>query len=365
MSLPPVASAPFSHASASVRKTMLLVMAALLPATGFGLYLYGWPAIFLFLVTIASAVAAEAMSLRLANKPLRPFLTDGSAVLAGWLLALTLPPWAPWWIGAAGAAIAIVIGKHVFGGLGQNLFNPAMVARVALLISFPLEMTTFLEPHPLLSTAAPSLLEGVAISFLGGLNLDAVSSASLLGHVKTGLTAGTGVSASLANFGHGLRDQLIGVVPGSLGETSAALLLAGGLFLLAMRTITWRIPVAFLGSLALAAAAAHGLAPERYAEPLVHLLSGGAVMAAFFIATDLVTSPVTARGQLLFGAGCGVLTFVIRAWANYPEGIGFAVLLMNAVTPLIDRYIRPRIYGRTRSGSPLPVDPKFARGDHG
>lgn len=343
---------PYTHARNSVGRTMGLVMLALLPATLFGLYAFGWPAIFLFITTLVACVLAEYLSLRLAGKPVKPFLMDGSAVLSGWLLAMTLPPWAPWWIGVVGAVLAIIIGKQVFGGIGQNLFNPAMVARVALLISFPVEMTLFNAPAPLFSAHAPGFLESLAITFGSSQQLDAVSSATTLGHLKTEL--GRGIPLAEASSGIGSLWQLaIGQAGGSMGETSALLLLLGGLYLLGKRIITWHIPVAMLGSLILLAGLFHLLDPERYVGPLIHLTSGAAIIGAFFIATDLVTSPVSARGQLLFGAGIGVLVFAIRTWAGYPEGVAFAVMLMNACTPLIDHYLKPRIYGRDRKGEPL------------
>jgi electron transport complex protein RnfD len=179
-----------------------------------------------------------------------------------------------------------------------------------------------------------------------------MSSASVLGHVKTELTTGV----PLAEAMHGAYDSLalfVGSVPGSMGETSSLLILVGGIFLLTLRIISWHIPVSMLAALAILASIFNAIDPDQYPNALYHLLSGATMLAAFFIATDLVTSPVTARGQILFGAGCGALIFIIRTWANYPEGAGFAVLLMNAVTPLIDHYIKPRIYGRTRKGEPI------------
>lgn len=343
-------SAPFAHAPTSVRRVMLLVAAALAPATLFSLYLFGWPALNLFAVTLATAVAAEAACLRLAGRPLRPALGDGSALLTGWLLALSLPPWAPWWIGVVGAVIAIAIGKHVYGGLGQNLFNPAMVARVALLISFPLPMTQWMAPQPLLSPGAPGFAEALGITF-GGAGVDALSAASALGHVKTELSRGAPLDQAMGQVD--LLASLLGSVPGSMGETSALLILAGGLFLLARRVITWHVPVSLLATLFVLASLAHWLDPARYADGLFHILSGATLLGAFFIATDLVTSPVTRQGQLVYGAGIGLIIFVIRNWAGYPEGVAFAVLLMNACTPLIDRYMRPRVFGRSRSGEPL------------
>lgn len=354
---------PHAHAGNTVRRTMVLVMLALLPATVYGVLLFGWPALYLLLVTVASALVAEAVSLRIAGRPVMPFVTDGSALLTGWLLALTLPPWAPWWIGVAGAIIAIVPAKQVFGGIGQNPFNPAMVARVALLISFPLEMTTFVAPQPLWSGQGPGLLAALDVTFGSGGSLDAVSSATVLGHVKTELGRGVALDAAQAGT-WGAGALALGGVAGSLGETSALLILAGGLFLLVRRVISWHIPVAMLATLALLAAVAHGLAPDRFAGAGHHLLAGATLLGAFFIATDLVTSPVTRRGQIIYGAGCGLLVFVIRTWAGYPEGMAFAVMLMNSMTPLIDHYLRPRIHGRDRRGEPLVVADAAGRASH-
>ena len=351
-------SGPYTHAKASVRRTMGLVLLALLPATAFSLYWFGWPAIFLFLVTVVSALIAEAVCLRIAGKPIKPYLLDGSALLTGWLLAMTLPPWAPWWIGVVGALIAIVVAKHVFGGIGQNLFNPAMVARVALLISFPLEMTLFTTPTPLLSANDPGLLGSLAITFGGAANMDAVSSATTLGHVKTELSRG--LTLDQIDTLHTPWQLTWGDASGSMGETSALLLLLGGLFLLLKRVISWTIPVAMLGTLIIVAGTFHLIDPTRYLDPLTHLLSGAVILGAFFIATDLVTSPVSVRGQILFGAGCGLLVYVIRTWAGYPEGVAFAVILMNACTPLIDHYFKPRIYGRDRKGEALEYTDKKA-----
>lgn len=348
----PLFGGPYAHDKASVTRTMGLVVLALSPATLFGLYQFGWPAIFLFAVTVLSAIAAESMSLKIMGKPQKPFLLDGSALLTGWLLAMTLPAWAPWWIGVVGALLAIIIGKQVFGGVGQNLFNPAMVARVALLISFPLEMTTFTTAQPLLSAGAPGFLEGLAITFGNSDQVDAFTSATPLGHVKTEIGRGVAMEQALAGT-DSLWQLALGTATGSLGEISALLLLPGGLLLIYLRIITWHIPVAMLGTLALLAGAFHLIDPTSYSSPLFHVLSGSAILGAFFIATDLVTSPVSVRGQLLFGAGCGALVYIIRTFAGYPEGVAFAVLLMNACTPLIDHYLKPRIYGRDRNGQPL------------
>lgn len=353
----PLAAGPFAHKGNSVQRTMGLVLIALAPATAWGLYLYGWPAIYLFLVTVAACIAAEALCLRLAKKPIMPFISDGSAILTGWLLAMTLPPWAPWWVGVVGAVMAIVVGKHVFGGIGQNLFNPAMVARVALLISFPLEMTRFIAPIPMGSNKAPDMESALSITFGGGADWDTVSSASILGHAKTEIDRGVDAVALLGDIFDPFALS-VGSTVGSLGETSALLILAGGLFLIFTRVISWTIPLSLFAGLLIPAALLHLIAPGQYPGADLHLLAGATMLGAFFIATDLVTSPVSRTGQIIFGAGIGFLCYVIRTWGGYPEGMAFAVLLLNACTPLIDRYIQPRIYGRTRKGQPIEYKDK-------
>lgn len=340
--IPP--TSPHIGGVATVHRMMLLVMLALMPGTLFGIYQFGWPALFLFLITVGSAVLFEAICLKIAGKPVIPFCTDYSALLTGWLLAMTLPPWAPWWIGVLGSFCAIVIGKQVFGGLGQNLFNPAMLARTILLVSFPLEMTTWIAPRPFNTPGSPDAASGWDITANGIQNLDAVSSASVLGHVRTELGMGHELPDILVSIYNPMASA-VGTINGSLGETSAILFLLGGLFLILKRVITWHIPVAMLGTVALLAAVFHQIDPLRYGDPLFHLLSGGLMLGAFFIATDPVTSPASSLGKFIFGAGCGVLLFIIRNWGGYPEGVAFAVLLMNAATPLIDHYIKPRIYG--------------------
>lgn len=349
-------SAPYAHGYNSVQKTMFLVLLALAPATFFNLYLFGWPAILLFIVTVGSCLLIEAGCLSLAGKPVMATLADCSALLTGWLLAMSLPPWAPWWIGVLGAIFAIAMAKQSFGGLGHNVFNPAMVGRTVLLISFPVAMTTWIVPHPLFSAGAPGLVESFAITF-GGHMPDAVSSASVLGHIKTELSRHIPVTESIAQT-PGLMDMLLGYRAGSMGETSAILVLAGGLFLMAKRIISWHIPLSVMGGLFVMAAIFHAVDPARYASGTVHLVSGATFLGAFFIATDYVTSPVTKSGQLIFGVSCGVLIWLIRTYAGYPEGVAFAVLLMNSLTPIIDKYTRPRAFGRNRKGEPLQLEKK-------
>lgn len=351
-----VLSGPHTRAETRIPYLMRQVMLALLPTTAFGILIFGWPALWLFAITVISAALFEGLCLKLAGRPAVATLYDGSALLTGWLVALTLPPWAPWWIGVVGSAIAIVLGKQVYGGLGQNLFNPAMLARVALLVSFPVEMTTWITPQSLFGAEAPGFLESFGITFGGHIaNVDAVAGASLIGAAKTGFSEGMALSATLAKENYHFVTAFFGVDRGSLGETSTVLILAGGLYLLKQRIITWHIPVSMLGTVVVLATLFHLANPERYADAGFHLTTGALMLAAFFIATDYVTSPSSPLGQLVFGAGLGLIIFVIRTWGGYPEGTGFAVLLMNAMTPLIDHYLRPRIYGRDRRGKPLEL----------
>ncbi|MDO8828047.1 RnfABCDGE type electron transport complex subunit D [Methylophaga sp.] len=342
---------PHTGVKSHVSDIMLQVIFALIPATLFGLYFFGWPAINLFVITLVSAVVFEFLCLRLADKPTIT-LRDNSALLTGWLLAMTLPPWAPWWIGVVGAGISIILGKHVFGGLGQNVFNPAMLARVALLISFPVEMTTWANVTPLFTSQAPDFIQGLQITFMGLGQPDAYTGATVMGHVKTELLQDRLLPESL----NGMYQQpqaWLGFMPGSLGETSALLLALGGVWLLYKGVIKWQIPFAVLSAVFVFASVFHWIDPQHYLSPWIHLSSGALILTAFFIATDYVTSPNSAVGQLVFGFSCGGLIFIIRTWGGYPEGAGFAVLLMNAMTPLIDHYIKPRIYGRNRKGLPL------------
>ncbi|MDO8321269.1 RnfABCDGE type electron transport complex subunit D [Rhodoferax sp.] len=343
---------PFTHTVNTVTRTMVWVILALVPGTAYGLWLYGWPAVMLFVITLATALASEAVMLMLLGQPVRSRLWDGSALLTGWLLAMSLPPWAPWWIGVLGSISAIVLGKHLFGGIGQNMFNPAMVARIVLLISFPVQLTMWVVPAPLGSAAAPTFSQSLALVSGQTPVPDHMSAATALGALKTELSRG--VSAAKTSAQLPPPQQLaIGRESGSMGETSAGLLLAGGLLLLTLRIISWHIPVALLGTLGALAAISNALDPARFASMPIHLLSGAAVLGAFFIATDYVTSPVSRAGQLLFGAGIGALTWVIRALGGYPEGLAFAVVLMNALVPLIDRGFRPRVFGRSRRGKSL------------
>ncbi len=345
-----VFASPHAVASRTTPQIMGLVLLALAPATLVGFWQFGWPAFSLWLVCLLSCAVFEALCLQWAGRRVVPVLWDGSAVLTGWLLALSLPPWAPWWLGVLGSACAIVLGKQVFGGLGCNVFNPAMVGRTLLLVSFPVQMTQWVSPMVL--SQGTDLAQAISLGLGSGMP-DAITSASLLGHVKTELGRGTALLEALSSFAP--WQSVFGERAGSLGETSTAWIMAGGLFLIAKRVISVRIPLGFLAGVAVPAFIANSMAPDAYLPASVHLLSGGVMLGAFFIATDYVTSPSAPAGQWLFALGCGLLTWLIRTWGGYPEGVGFAVLIMNALTPLLDMWMRPRIFGRSLGGKSLPA----------
>ena len=317
-------SGPHTHGGESTTYLMHLVLIALLPCTLYGFYLFGLPAIRLVLICAVTAIVCEFACLKALAKNWRSCL-DGSSLLTGWLLALSLPPAAPWWIGVLGTLFAIGVGKQVFGGLGQNPFNPAMLARVMLLICFPVELTDWRAIMPI------EIQDGSLQVNNAWLGIDAISSATPLAEGSDDLPS--------------LMSLALGQHAGSLGETSAVLVLLGGLFLLWRQVIRWVIPVSLLAGVAIPAAISHAISPEIYLSAMTHLFSGGAMLAAFFIATDMVTSPTSAKGQFIFGLCCGLLIWLIRTFGSYPEGVAFAVLIMNATTPLIDHYLRPAIFG--------------------
>ena len=320
-----LSSSPHIHSGETTDKVMRLVIYALLPATAVSIYFFGLPALGVLLICTLGCVAFEALACWLLRRP--QTITDGSAALTGILLALNLPPSSPWWMSLLGAAIAILIGKQVYGGLGYNPFNPALVARVVLLISFPVQMTTWTTPAPL------------------GSGIDAVTSATPLGEMKTAVML-TGELPEIATSG--FTDYFLGNMSGSIGEVSALALLLGGLFLLYRKIITWHTPVSFIATVLVVSGIFWLIDPSRYPSPLFHLVTGGLMLGVFFMATDMVSSPVTGRGMLIFGFGCGLLTVLIRLFGGYPEGVSFAILLMNGATPLIDRYTRPKIYGQLK-----------------
>lgn len=335
-------SSPFITRPSSVRQIMLRVLLALIP----GIALYVWyfgPAI-LVSITLASitALTTEAAMLKLRNRPLKPFLSDNSALLTAWLLALSIPPLAPWWLVVVGTAFAISVSKHLYGGLGNNPFNPAMIGYAVLIISFPVHMTHWLTPHPV-GHIELGFAEQLGYIFGGalpaGLTLDAVTMSTPLDTMKTQLHLGLSVND--------IRDMPIyGRLAGQGSEMVAIGFALGGLYLLATRIISWHIPLAYLGTLFAVAGLFHLFDPEHYVTPLFHWFSGAAMIGAFFILTDPVTSPTTAKGKIIFAAGAGLITYLIRAFGGFPDGMAFATLLMNICVPLIDAWTQPKIFGR-------------------
>lgn len=362
MTVLPARSSPHAHAGSSVNGIMFDVCLALIPCTGMGFYLFGWPAAYLWLVTCATAIVTEMLCLLLRGTSLHSAM-DGSALLTGWLIALTLPPWAPWWIGVGGSVFAIAIGKQLYGGVGMNLFNPAMLARVGLLIAFPLQMTSWIQPLPVAGLAYPDAQQSWNITFGSGFDIDGYTGATALGEFKTALTLKQSAPTILAEH-YVWWQSLLGLHAGSLGETSELMVLLGAAWLLWRRIIGWEIPLALLLTLAFLTVVAAVVNPLQQAGPLFHLTSGGVLLGAFFIATDPVTSPISRTAKLLFGAGCAVVIFVVRLWGGFPEAVGFAVLFMNALTPLLDKAFKPRVYGRTHRGKPLPVKQPRVVVDH-
>ncbi|MES0372575.1 MAG: RnfABCDGE type electron transport complex subunit D [Mariprofundaceae bacterium] len=344
-------SSPHKHGSDTVRFTMLSVIFALLPATVVSVYLFGWLAFLIITVSMLTCVVTEFITLRIMGRPTSP-VGDVSAALTGLLLALTLPAYLPWWMIILASVLAIVLGKQLYGGLGYNLFNPALAARIILLISFPLNMTAWIIPMhagtPLIDLYDFNACLNLLLFGPESLNraLDAITMASPLGHIKTEWSQGISVADALRTYDYSYLDAFLGREAGSIGETSALALLLGGIYLLARHTISWHIPVSYLLSVLILAAIFNMIDPAHYAPPLFHLLAGGLMLCAFFMATDPVSSPVTPMGQIVFGVGCGVLTWSIRTYGGYPEGAMFAVILMNCAVPLIDHYFRPRVYGR-------------------
>ena len=318
-----ISLSPHVHGGDSVKKNMYGVCIALVPALLCSFYFFGLGAIAVTAVSVASCVFFEWAINKYMLKNPRPTVTDGSAILTGILLAFNLPSNIPLWIVVIGALFAIGVVKMTFGGLGCNLFNPALAGRAFLLISFPVQMTTWPLPGQ------------------GFMNLDATSGATPLATMKL-IAKG---EASVSDLGNSLTDMLIGNTGGCLGEVCAIAILIGLVYMLVKRIITWHIPVSILVTVAIFSGLLYLANPTTYGAPQYELLSGGLLLGAVFMATDYVTSPMTPKGQLIYGVAIGFLTMVIRTWGAYPEGMSFAILIMNAFTPLINNYCKPKRFG--------------------
>jgi electron transport complex protein RnfD len=331
-------NSPFFLQPTSVRATMLTVLAALIPGIAAYVWFFGAAILVQIILASVAALAGEALMLAIRRKPVWLMVSDGSALVTAWLIALTFPSIGPWWLVVTGTLLAIVVAKHLYGGLGQNPFNPAMVAFCLMIVAFPQLMSQWPQ-------AGFTDFSAELAAIFGERQLDAIVMATPLDALRTGLHT-TEAHATVAGlFG---TNATFGNIGGRGWEWIAAGYLLGGLWLVQRRVITWHMPVAFIAALALLAVGTNLADPERFAGPLFHLLTGGAMLGAFFIVTDPVSGATTPRGKLIFAAGVGLLTWVIRVFGAYPDGIAFATLLMNIGVPLIDMYTQPPVFGHKK-----------------
>lgn len=329
MSVLTISGSPHVHDHQNVRSIMSGVVVAMLPAIFVSIYFFGIDSARVIFISVASCLLFEWLIQKYMLKgPVT--ITDGSALVTGVLLAFNVPSNIPSLIIVIGALVSIGIAKMTFGGLGKNPFNPALIGRVFLLISFPVQMTTWPIPKPLFSASLT----------------DAITGPTTLGMVKEGVMAGKSMDEIMASTAFpGYLNDFIGAQGGSLGEISAIALLLGAIYLFIRKIITWHIPVAYLGSAFIFSGILYLVNPQTYMNPVMSILAGGMLLGVFFMATDMVTTPMSAKGQILFGLGAGILTITIRNWGAYPEGVSFAILIMNAFTPLINRGFKPKRFG--------------------
>ena len=337
-----IISSPHSHGPASLEKVMRQVAYALVPAIAVHAYLFGWGVLTNQAYMIICALLFEAGVLYLRKRPVMQTLNDGSALVTAMLLAFSLPPASQLWMIAVGAFSAIVIAKHLYGGLGFNPFNPAMVGYVVLLISFPAEMTQWLSPQQIADetlSLASTILYTLNGSLPDGLSVDAITTATPLDHIKTGI----GLNQPISDMRQSA--DVFGYLSGNGWEITNTIILLGGLWMIFKGIIRWHVPVAMLLSLVVISGIFNLIDAERYSDPLFHLFSGGAMLGAFFIATDPVTCATSTKGRIIFGASIGLIIFIIRTWGGYPDANAFAVLLMNMFAPFIDYYTKPTVMG--------------------
>ncbi len=335
---------PYISEAPSVSAIMLKVLLALVPGIIAYVWVFGGGVLVTITLATVTALLAEAAMLKLRNRPVQPFLTDYSAVITAWLLALAIPPLAPWWLIVVGTLFAIVVAKQLYGGLGYNPFNPAMIGYAVLLISFPALMTKWPAALQLAQTQL-DFADQFQFIFSGILpqdvKLDAVTSATPLDYLKTQLTLKHDVAS--------IREApIFGALGGKGGEYVTMSYLLGGLYLWQQKIISWHLPTAFLGALALISGVFWVINPAHFASPLFHLFSGASMLCAFFIITDPVSGPTTPKGKLYFAAGVAVITYLIRAYGGYPDGVAFAVIFMNICVPLLDMHTQPRVFGHEK-----------------
>jgi len=328
MNLFRVSGSPHIHTDASVKSIMYGVIYAMIPALLVSIYFFGLDAVRVTLISVVACLLVEALVQKyLLKTPVT--INDGSAIITGILLAFNVPSNLPWWIIVIGAIVSIGIGKMSFGGVGKNIFNPALVGRVFLLISFPVQMTSWPVPKPLMGESLT----------------DAITGPTPLGIMKEGLGAGKTVQEMMPEIPNYVENLMTGFQGGSLGEVSALALILGAIYMLVRKIITWQIPAAYIGSVVVFSGILWLIDPTHYVDPLFHLVTGGMMLGVFFMATDMVSSPMSGKGQLVFGVGAGILTILIRVFGAYPEGVSFAILIMNAFVPLIDRGFKPKRFG--------------------
>ncbi len=329
-------NSPYLRGASTVTRIMGEVLLALLPALAVYTYLFGVGILIQIVLATITAVACEAVMLKARNKPLGLYLSDLSAVVTAWLIALAFPPIGPWWLVVVGTALAIVVVKHLYGGLGQNPFNPAMVAYAAMIVSFPALMSQWPAPDQV------GIDEQVKLIFGGERVVDAITRATPLDALRTGMLAHNAEMLAV------LRGHAFGVFGGRGWEWVSAGFLVGGIYLLARRIITWHVPVAFIAVLALIAWVSSEAAPGHFPGPAFELASGASILGAFFILTDPVSGATTPRGKLIFATGAAILTWIIRHFGGYPDGVAFATLLMNICVPLIDMKTQPPVFGHKK-----------------
>ncbi|MGS2718266.1 electron transport complex subunit RsxD [Eionea flava] len=337
-------SSPHTHHQRNTQSVMQWVILATLPGFIALSYFFGWGTLINLLLAGSTAVACEAAVLRLRHRPIKHYLNDYSALVTAVLLGLALPPYAPWWLVVVGTATSIILAKQLYGGLGLNPFNPAMVGYVVLLISFPVEMTRWINPVSLSADGQlPSLIESLNAVFYSSSAVDAYSGATPLDLFKNE----NGMLVEQVYEQHALFNQ--SVFAGVGWEWVNLAFLAGGLVLLQKKIFTWHAPVSMLAALFIMSVIFYNDGSSTSGgSPLLHLLSGGTMLGAFFIITDPVSSAVSNKGRIIYGAGIGILIYIIRVWGNYPDAVAFAVLLMNFAAPFIDYYTVPRTYGHKK-----------------
>jgi electron transport complex protein RnfD len=337
-------SSPFISSENSVHAIMQKVLLALIPGALTAIYFFGWGVLINLVIACSVCLASEALILILRNRPVEPSLKDGSALITACLLALALPPLVPWWVTVIGSLFAIVVAKHLYGGLGFNPFNPAMVGYIVVMISFPLEMTYWTMPLGVLD-GWPGFIDTLNIIFAGsshGINIDSITMATPIDTLKTqiGLEMDISATRSSKNF-----SPLFSTISGTGWEWVNAMFFAGGYWLVKQKVVDWRIPTSFLLGLFLISNFFSALDYASYSSAMFHFFSGGTMLCAFFIASDPVTASTTPKGRWIYGFGIAALVYIIRTWGGYPDGIAFAVVLMNMAVPLLDYYTQPKTYG--------------------